>query len=136
MNLIEAEIILNILLFLYFYLFYCHICCLGSFMEDFLYSVKIRESILMSYFTRHLQRLVKFWHRRKKWKVFMRLTNFFRSATWYVNNTTNSSLDYHATLKASYPGSHLGSYRLTLSRDTKKDQTGCRNSQTRGFDKN
>ena len=38
-------------------------------MEDLLYSVKIRESILMSYFTRHLQRLVKFWHRRKKWEV-------------------------------------------------------------------
>ena len=38
-------------------------------MEDFLYSVKIRKSILMSYFTRHLQRLVKFWHRRKKWEV-------------------------------------------------------------------
>ena len=50
-------------------MFYCHICCLGSFMEDLLYSVKIRESILMSYFTRHLQRLVKFWHRRKKWEV-------------------------------------------------------------------
>ena len=136
MNLIEAEIILNILLFLYFYLFYCHICCLGSFMEDFLYSVKIRESILMSYFTRHLQRLVKFWHRRKKWKVFMRLTNFFRSATWYVNNNTSSSLDYHATLKASYLGSHLGSYCLTLSRDTKKQKTGYRNSQTRGSDTN
>ena len=50
-------------------MFYCHICCLGSFMEDLLYSVKIRESYLMSYFTRHLQRLVKFWHRRKKLEV-------------------------------------------------------------------
>ena len=38
-------------------------------MKDLLYSVKIRESILMSYFTRHLQRLVKFWDRRKKWQV-------------------------------------------------------------------
>ena len=38
-------------------------------MEDFLYSAKIRESILMSYFTRYLQRFVKFWQRRKKWKV-------------------------------------------------------------------
>ena len=38
-------------------------------MKDFLYSVKIRESILMSYFTRHLQRLVKPWHRTKKWEV-------------------------------------------------------------------
>ena len=28
-------------------------------MEDFLHSAKIRESILMSYFTRYLQRLVK-----------------------------------------------------------------------------
>ena len=69
MSLIEAEIILNILVFLYWYFFYCHICCLGSFMEDLLYSVKIRESILLSYFTRHLQRLVKFWHRRKKREV-------------------------------------------------------------------
>ena len=33
-------------------------------MEDFLYSVEIRESILMSYFTRHLQRLVKFWQKK------------------------------------------------------------------------
>ena len=38
-------------------------------MEDLLYSVKIRESILFSYFTRHLKRLVKFWRRRKKWEV-------------------------------------------------------------------
>ena len=29
----------------------------------------MRESILMSYFTRHSQGLVKFWQRRKKWKV-------------------------------------------------------------------
>ena len=50
-------------------MFYCHICCLSSFMEDLLYSVKIRESILFSYFTRHLKRLVKFWRRRKKWEV-------------------------------------------------------------------
>ena len=34
-------------------MFYCYTCCLGSFMEDFLHSVKILESILMSYFTRH-----------------------------------------------------------------------------------
>ena len=40
-----------------------------QFHGGFLNSVKIRESILMSYFTRHLQRLVKFWHRRKKWEV-------------------------------------------------------------------
>ena len=53
MNLIEAENILNILVFLYSYLLCCHICRLGSFMEDFLYSVKIRESILVSCFTRH-----------------------------------------------------------------------------------
>ena len=53
MNLIEAEITLNIIVFFY-YLFYCRICCLGSFMEDFLYSVKMREMILMSYVTRHL----------------------------------------------------------------------------------
>ena len=38
-------------------------------MEDFLYSAKIRESLLMSYFTRCLQRLGKFWERRKKWEV-------------------------------------------------------------------
>ena len=66
MNLVESEIILNIIVFLYKY---CHICCLDSFMEDLLYNVNIRESILMSYFTRHLQRLVKFWHRRRKWEV-------------------------------------------------------------------
>ena len=38
-------------------------------MEDFLYSAKIQESILMSYFMRYLQRLVKFWQRRKKREV-------------------------------------------------------------------
>ena len=38
-------------------------------MQDLLHSVKIRESILMSCFKRHLQRLVKFWHGRKKWEV-------------------------------------------------------------------
>ena len=38
-------------------------------MEDFLHSVKIRELILMSYFTRHFQSLVKFCQRRKKWEV-------------------------------------------------------------------
>ena len=38
-------------------------------MKDLLYIVKIGESILISYFTRHLQRLVKFWQRRKKWEV-------------------------------------------------------------------
>ena len=38
-------------------------------MEDLLYSVKIRESFLMNYFMRHLPRLVKFLHRRKKWEV-------------------------------------------------------------------
>ena len=38
-------------------------------MEDLLYSAKIGESILISYFTRHLQRLVKYWQRRKKWEV-------------------------------------------------------------------
>ena len=40
-----------------------------QFHGSLLYSVKIRESILMSYFTRHLQRLVKFWHSKKKWEV-------------------------------------------------------------------
>ena len=38
-------------------------------MEDLLYSIKMRESKLMSYFTRHLQWFVKFWHRRKKREV-------------------------------------------------------------------
>ena len=66
MNLIEAKIILNALVFVYYYLFCCHIYLLGSFMEDFSYSVRIRELILMSYFTRYLQRLMKFWQRRKK----------------------------------------------------------------------
>ena len=32
-------------------------------------SVRIHESILMSSFMRHLQRLVKFWQRRKKYEV-------------------------------------------------------------------
>ena len=41
-------------------------CRLRSLMEGFLYSVKIQGSILMSYFTRYLQRLVKFQQRRKK----------------------------------------------------------------------
>ena len=43
MNLIEAEIILNILVFLYYYLLYCRICRLGSFVEDVLYSVKYEK---------------------------------------------------------------------------------------------
>ena len=38
-------------------------------MEDFPYSVRIHESILMSYFKRYLQRLVKFCQRRKKLEV-------------------------------------------------------------------
>ena len=42
-------------------------------MEDFLYSAKIRESILMSYFTRYLQRLVKFWQRRKSESLILLL---------------------------------------------------------------
>ena len=40
-------------------------------MEDFSYNVKVRESILMGYFTRHLQRLVKLWHRRKSGKLIL-----------------------------------------------------------------
>ena len=32
---------------------YYHICRLGSFMEDFSYRIKMRESILMSYFTKN-----------------------------------------------------------------------------------
>ena len=35
-------------------------------MEDFIYIVTLRESILMSYLSRHLQMLVKFWQRRRK----------------------------------------------------------------------
>ena len=38
-------------------------------MEGFSYIVGIHESILMSYFTRYLQRLVKFWQRRKEMEV-------------------------------------------------------------------
>ena len=45
---------------------YCHICRL---MGDFSCSVKIRESVLMSYFTRQLQSLVKFWQRKRNWEV-------------------------------------------------------------------
>ena len=50
-------------------MYYCHIYRLGSVMKDFLCSVKIRESILVSYCTRYLQRLVKFCQRRIKWEV-------------------------------------------------------------------
>ena len=50
-------------------MFYCHIYRLGSFMEGFSCRVRTHKSILISYFTRYLQRLVKFWQRRKKWKV-------------------------------------------------------------------
>ena len=75
MNLIEAKIILNALVFVYYYLFCCHIYLLGSFMEDFSYSVRIRELILMSYFTRYLQRLMKFWQRRKKVESQIMLLN-------------------------------------------------------------
>ena len=49
------------------------ICRLCSLMEDFLYSAKIRQSILMSYFTRYLQRMVKFWQRRKSEKLILLL---------------------------------------------------------------
>ena len=69
MNLIEANIIPNMLVFFYWYLFYCHIFRLGNFMEDFLDSVKINKLILISYFMRSLQRLVKFWQHRKEWEV-------------------------------------------------------------------
>ena len=47
-------------------------------MEDFLHSIKIRESILMSYFMKHLQRLVKFWLCRKKWEVDSNLCSLRR----------------------------------------------------------
>ena len=50
-------------------MFYYHIYRIGSFMEDFPYSVRIHESILMSYFTRYLQSSVKFRQRRKMWEV-------------------------------------------------------------------
>ena len=42
-------------------------------MEDLLYSVKLRKSILLSYFTRHLQKLVKFGDHRKKWELILLL---------------------------------------------------------------
>ena len=42
-------------------------------MEDLLYSVKLQESILLNYFTRHLQKLVKFGHHRKKWELILLL---------------------------------------------------------------
>ena len=59
MNLIEANIILSILVFVYQYLFRCHIYCLGNFMEDFLYSVRIHKLILMGHFTRYFCRAEK-----------------------------------------------------------------------------
>ena len=38
-------------------------------MEDFSNNVREHELNLMSYFTRYLQRLVKFCQRRKNWEV-------------------------------------------------------------------
>ena len=55
MNLTEAEIVLNIYTSVSLLIF----VLLSS-------SAKIREPILMSYFTKYLQRLAKFWHCRKK----------------------------------------------------------------------
>ena len=46
-----------------------------QFDERFLYSAKIRESILRSYFRRYLQRLVKFWKRKKKSQKLILLLN-------------------------------------------------------------
>ena len=84
MNLIEANIISVCLL----YLFYCHIYRLSSFMEDFSYSVRIHESILVSYFTRYLQKLVKFC--RRKWQVNsaskLREQSGFTVSWWYCLN--------------------------------------------------
>ena len=40
-----------------------------NFVKDFSTSVRIHESILMSSFTRHLRRSVKFWQRKIKWVV-------------------------------------------------------------------
>ena len=68
-NLREANVILSILVLVYQYFFRCHIYCLGNFMEDFLYSVRIHKLILMSYFKRYLQSLVRFWQSRNKWEV-------------------------------------------------------------------
>ena len=61
MTVTEANII--------FVFFHCHIYHLNSFLEDFSYSFKIHESILMSSFMRHLRRSLKFWQCRKKWWV-------------------------------------------------------------------
>ena len=41
----------------------------SSFVKYFSSSIKIHISILMSLIMSHLQRLVKFWHYRKKWDV-------------------------------------------------------------------
>ena len=41
----------------------------SNFVIDFSCSVRINESILMSLFIRHLQRLLKFWQRIKKYVV-------------------------------------------------------------------
>ena len=59
-----------------YYFFFTNICftvipAVKAFSWKICYIVSKYEnqSVLMSYFTRHLYRLVKFWHRRKKWKV-------------------------------------------------------------------
>ena len=61
------------LLYCLFNISFIAICRLCSLVEDFFYSAKIRESILMNYSTRRLQRLVKFWQRRKSEKLILLL---------------------------------------------------------------
>ena len=56
-------------------------------MEDFSYSVREHELNLMSYFTRYLQRLVKFCQRRKNWEVNFSLNCDSRVDLWCPENT-------------------------------------------------
>ena len=63
-NLIEANIIL-----LFVLLSYLPSPYRSNFVKDFLSSVRIPESILVSSFKRHLRSSVKFWQCRKKWVV-------------------------------------------------------------------
>ena len=61
-------------------------------MEDFLYSAKIRESILMSYYTRYLQRLLKFGSAEKSGKLILLLNCESRVYSQCPENTVFKNL--------------------------------------------
>ena len=69
-------------------------------MEDFLYSAKIRELILMSYFTRSLQRLVSFGSAEKCEKLILLLNCKSRVDLQCLENTVFKNLCSLRMLKA------------------------------------